>query len=112
MFLDLESVQRAVTVRIMQREPDEERDPTLTFDWTEMHSPSVATVEAVAALRDRPVAGLAPLYGTVDTESLDALLDHQHGRDVEGQVSFEYHGHRVILSADGDARVYESVEGE
>lgn len=95
----------------MQPEPDDERDPILTFDWTERHSPSVATLEAVAALRDRPAVGLPPMYGYVDAESLDSLLAHLHDRNVEGRISFEYHGYRVILAADGDGWVYETVGG-
>lgn len=93
----------------MKREPDDGRDPTLTFDWTETYSPSVATVRAIAALHDTPADGLPPMYASVDTEGLDSLLNHQHRRNVDGLVSFEYHGHRVVLATDGDGRVYDIV---
>lgn len=110
MFLQTQPVQYPYSFLGMKRKTDETHDSVLAFDWTEGNSPSVAVVEAVAALHDDHADGLPPLYRYVDTDSLDTLLDHQQSRSVEGLISFEYDGHRVILASDGDGRVYETVE--
>ncbi len=50
--------------------------------------PSEAVVHAVAAATDRSVTDLDPLYGVVDSDSLDALLE----RGSSAAARFRYEG--------------------
>jgi hypothetical protein len=64
-------------------------------------SPSLAVVELVAAVTDRPVTALPPLYDVVDPEDLDALCasGERGGRALV--VRFSYEGFRVVVHGHG-----------
>lgn len=54
-------------------------------------SPSTAVVEAIANAEDCDPADLPPLYGSIDTDALDSLLEGSQGVDI----SFEHEGYTV-----------------
>lgn len=86
-----------------------ERPTRVRHDWTRSDHPSMAVVEAVAAVTDRTATELPPLQETIDTDALDALFD---GESPSVTVSFRYAdtdvsviGHGTLeVRVDGDAR--------
>lgn len=92
----------------MKREPAGEESPVATFEWAGSASPTGAAVDAVAAVSDTRPTELPPLHRSVDSDGLNALLDHMRDRGTEGLVEFEYCDRRMVLTADGRGRVYES----
>ena len=57
-----------------------------------------AVVAAVAQSEGvEPTAIQQPLFEAVDADALDRLF-----RDTTGQVRFEYNGHTVTVSSEGD----------
>lgn len=92
----------------MKREPDETDPPAATFDWNATNGPAVGTLRAVAAVADTPPTDLPPLHRTVDTDALNALLEHMCERDTRGRVTFTYHGCHLVLDTDGTGVVYET----
>lgn len=72
------------------------------YDWTAYGEPSVAVVEAVAALTDRAVTDLPPLGESVDSDALDALVtDRGRPSGDDTVVRFHYDGARVTVRGDG-----------
>lgn len=62
-------------------------------------APSTAVVEAVATAEGRDPGDVPePLYESVDTDALEAMIASMD----EGQVTFTYHGYEVAVDADGD----------
>ena len=71
-------------------------------------SPSMVVVRAVADLEGvAPVDLDPPLYGVVDTDALDAIVEGPGGTDVV--VSFTYAGYDIEIS-DGDVHVRKNGE--
>ncbi|WP_435063375.1 HalOD1 output domain-containing protein [Halobaculum sp. EA56] len=67
--------------------------------------PSEAVVRAVAEATDTPVLDLPPLYGVIDPEHLDELIDGRGDDAVEERsVSFRFGGCRVTVNG-GTVRV-------
>lgn len=74
-----------------------------SFD-PESDSVNAELVRAVAALDDTDPIELDVLADVIDPEALDDLFRHHVGglpRDTDGEVRFEYNGHRVRITADG-----------
>lgn len=69
---------------------------------------SVATtiVRAIADLDGVDPTEMDPLYGSVDPDLLQALLDDD--RRVTGDVMFTYRGYRVTVGTDGDIVITEA----
>lgn len=66
-------------------------------------STSVVVLTAVAAVSNRSIDDLPPLYERVNTDALDGLfLDET----MRGSVSFRYHGYTVVATADERVQVY------
>lgn len=64
--------------------------------------PSYQIVEALAAARDCDPIELESLYGTLDLESLDQLVEESDGAIC---VEITVDGDRVVVDADGAVRV-------
>lgn len=64
-------------------------------------SPSLHVIEAIADATDADPATMPPLYDTVDPDALDAMLD----ADATVEIVFEYDGHAIEISGDGDVLV-------
>lgn len=64
--------------------------------------PSVQLVRELANVRDCEPGDLEPLYGTVDLESLDDLVE---GSDGQLTVEFTVDGDRVRIDDDGSVIV-------
>lgn len=76
---------------------------TATFDPAAL-DPSIAVVEATAAIREDDPERYAPLFEVVDPEALDRLCgggDNDHHTVVE----FTYLDHRVRVRSDGQISV-------
>lgn len=77
-------------------------------------SPSMVVVEAVAAIADKDVDELDPLYEVLDPMALDALfrpaLTGDHRGDCE--VSFTYHGYEVAVRSYGVIEIQAPEDGE
>ena len=73
--------------------------------------PTERVLERVAAVEGTDPEELEDtLYEQVDTDALDALFDSSaNGPTRErGQVQFPYHGHEVVVFADGEVAVHET----
>lgn len=88
--------------RITDVEYDPESDAYIaTFD-PEAVSANAAVIDSVAAVLHRDPLDIEPLYRSVDTDSLDALV--QTARTKESpyvSVSFRFEGADVTVRADG-----------
>lgn len=74
--------------------------------WTDSESPSIAVVEAVAAVTGREPTDLPPLADRLDTDALDGLVaEEAPGWDLPVSVSFEYAGVDVTIHGEGDLEV-------
>lgn len=71
------------------------------FDWPGPKPPSVALVEAMAAVTDTDPANLDVLYGTIDPNALDDMFAHSAGASkFDGCVKFTYCDHEITVEAD------------
>lgn len=59
----------------------------------------VAIVDAVAALTNRDLTAISPLYDTVDPEALTDLVTSDRDQPID--VSFSYEDCQVAVSSDG-----------
>ncbi|MFW5937794.1 MAG: HalOD1 output domain-containing protein [Halanaeroarchaeum sp.] len=75
----------------------------LQYEWDKETKPSIAVVEAVAAVTGRDPTSLPRLYDAIDPDALDALLDGDVAPSL--QVRFEYAGVRVVVERDRVIRV-------
>ncbi len=72
------------------------------FDWSRTSQPSVAVVEAVAAVTGRDSVDGPPLYDFLDPDALDALADvRDAGTATDVCVEFVYDGVDVTITGDG-----------
>jgi hypothetical protein len=85
--------------------PDREVYRTRYTDCTD--APSAVVVKAVAAVDDRGVGELDPLFDVVDPEALDALFEptRRGGQRDAGTVAFPYHGYEIRVRADGTIEI-------
>ena len=80
------------------------------YDWSTTE-PSWAVVQAVAVATDTDPTELVPLYDSVDTDALDALLLRaRNGNNSPVSVSFSFAGRSVTVDSDGDVVVRPSAE--
>ena len=75
---------------------------TEDFDSERSESISVRVARFVADASNREVDALDPLYYSVDTEALDALMDSNS--DVE--IRFEYEGYKVVIHSDKTIEIH------
>jgi YD repeat-containing protein len=77
-----------------------------TYDW-DATRPSTAVVELVSIAADRAPVSLEPLFGTVDPDALDTLVDHDGDArpGVDTTVSIRYAGFDVSVRWDGEVAV-------
>jgi len=83
-------------------EYSDEPDQTVSFDhydWVRADDPSVAVVEAVAAVTNESVLALPPLQEAVDVDAPDDAV--RSGDGSVTRVSFPYAGTTATLSSDG-----------
>jgi len=75
-------------------------------DWSTT-DPSTAVVETLAAATGVDEIAIAPLYGAVDPDALDALVaGHQTGTpDDRVEVTFVHDGYHVVVASDGRVNV-------
>jgi len=73
------------------------------YDWGGSDYPSVAVVEAVAAVTNEAVTDLPPLQKAVEADALDDVMQSSAGADIS--VSFPYAGVSVVLSGDGHIEI-------
>lgn len=86
-------------------------DPTATesitqpirADWREHDSPCTAIVEVVAAATGREPTDLPPLYESIETDALDALVSAS--TDESTRVTFDYAGVEVTVRSHGEFEV-------
>lgn len=84
----------------------------LSFEWTAGEPPSVAVVEAIAAATGRDPTGVGPIYESVDTDALDALVSG--GTPDAGSavhVSFTHEGVQVTVDSRGGIEVHRFTAG-
>lgn len=58
---------------------------------------SVQVIQTVADATDRDTSELPPLYGTVDPDALDALVEGM----TDGEITFTYAGEEVTVTSTG-----------
>lgn len=64
---------------------------------------SVAIVQEIAALEGADPTELPPLYDSVDTDALDALVRHSDAEDLT--IEFDYGDYRVSVEGTGEITV-------
>lgn len=79
---------------------------TVRHRWNQSEEPSIQTLEAVAAVIDRPVTELPPLQESIDVEALDRLLT---GQVSSVTVSFQYA--ETVVSVKGNGGIEVEVDG-
>lgn len=67
-----------------------------TFD-SGTESAGMAVVSAVAAITNTDPKEMEPLHGVIDTEALNSFFR----RGSDGQITFPYSGHVVVIRSDG-----------
>lgn len=77
------------------------------YDWSST-APSTAVIEMVAETRNRDPTILEPLYGAVNTDALDALIQSDGQSTAAGTVavSFEFADQQVTVHSSGDVVVH------
>lgn len=77
-----------------------------TFDSATV-SPSVAVVQAMAAVRETDPTDLRPLYDAIDPQGLDRVCTESVPPEREGHrtVEFTYQDHRVTVESSGFIRI-------
>jgi len=72
----------------------------ITYEIGIDEPPSNAVVRATAALTDRPVIELDPLFDVVDPDHLDGVFNDTRGKLIpeESSVTFTFNGCHVSLS--------------
>jgi len=87
-------------------------DPTHRGRYDDHDGTTVAesVVTTVATATDSDPNALDPLYRTVDTDALDALVGGTESHPADLTVSFPYSGHLVVIDGDGSIRLYEQDE--
>lgn len=76
-------------------------DGRTTTELETAESPSLRVIETIAAVTDADPLTMPPLYDTVDPDALDTVLD----ADGTIEIVFEYDGHAVEVTGDGEVRV-------
>lgn len=76
------------------------------YDWTSI-SPSTAVVETVADTIDMDSTDLDSLYGSLDPDALDTLVQQpdQNGSTADITISFTFADTRVTVHSAGDVVV-------
>ncbi|MDS0282578.1 HalOD1 output domain-containing protein [Haloarcula onubensis] len=90
-----------------ERHPRDTDSTRLHHDWEAGSRLSLTVVDAVAAHRAEAPTELAPLYGSIDLEALEGLVDSLDRGD--GRVTFTHDGYDVTVSADGEVVVRDAV---
>jgi|AntRauTorcE11898_2_1112593.scaffolds.fasta_scaffold62552_2 hypothetical protein len=70
-------------------------------DLEPFESPSLHVIDAIATATGTDPVSLPPLYDTIDPEALDAVLN----TEATIEVVFEYDGHAVEVTGDGEVLV-------
>ncbi|WP_217472060.1 HalOD1 output domain-containing protein [Haloterrigena gelatinilytica] len=66
---------------------------------------STRVIQRVAAVTDRTVAELPPLYETIDPEALDAVIDSAATDESALECQFTYSGCQVSITESGTVLV-------
>ena len=76
-------------------------------------APSQAVVKRVAACEEVDQTELAPLYGAIDPDALDRLVETSRHNESALQITFTYHGYDVTVTGDGVVHLAseEDIEG-
>lgn len=86
------------------KDPNEDHTYTRRHDrWTD-RSPSVAVVEAVAAMTGDEPTAIEPLTESVNPDAMDRLIEPGTPR-TDLSVTFTYNGCTVTAEANGDITV-------
>lgn len=79
--------------------------------WTDSDSPASSVLKAVAAVTNRSLMGLRPLYDVIDPDDLNQVCDL--GRESSTcRVSFRFEGCDVTVHGDGRTVVSPSANRE
>lgn len=69
--------------------------------WNENDSPSLEVIELIANATGREPAALPPLYESVDTDALDALVAESGDLNGDARITFTHAGVEVTIYSDG-----------
>ena len=69
-------------------------------------SPTVAVAEAIAEAAEIDAVELAPLYGSIDTEAMDELLESA----ADARLTFTHLGYEVTVTGTGEVSVVGPAE--
>lgn len=79
---------------------DPERDVYRTNYETERLSPSLALVEAIAAIEETDPVDLEPIGNSIDMNAIDRII-HASNDDRETRITLSYQGYHVTISTAG-----------
>lgn len=68
-----------------------------------------AILHGIAALENKPVSALEPLYDRIDPDALVALLEHARSSPGPVGVEFTVEGYTVAVSDDGTVCIHDGV---
>jgi hypothetical protein len=76
-------------------------------------APTVAVVEAMAAVEGTDPTDLRPIYDAIDPQGLDRICTESVPSEREGHrsVEFTYHGYRVTVESVGLIEIREPEDG-
>lgn len=91
---------------------DRNRPARLTYAIDDDEKPSTAVVRAVAALTNRRILDLDPLYDVIDPTHIDGVFENADGNQRQIEISFTFNGCAVTITReeirihvrDGDSR--------
>lgn len=99
---------------VMVTDWDTDAAELLTFDCRDDTDVSSAVTMAVSHVSGDDPMAMEPLASVIDPDAVANLFaptrkQTERGR---GSVDFEYHGHRVIIDANGRGSIYESDDSD
>lgn len=88
-----------------------ESEPLVRTEYSSDAPPSEAIVRALAAASGAEPTDLEPLYDSIETDALDALLgDPVFGDGASLVVEFVTSGYRVVVRGDGHVSVLDGID--
>lgn len=88
--------------------PDSVEIARQRFDWSAV-GPTTAIAETLAAVEGTEPGEIGPLYESVDSDALDALVRNQDP-NADCAVVFPYEEYSVTVTASGTVAVYVNEE--
>lgn len=93
--------------RVIDRGKTESGRPVYEVSFTFDESPAAVVVETIARIEGRSMDEGPPIYGAVDADALEQLVEHARTRPAGASLSveFAYYGYRIRVTDGGSIRL-------